>query len=92
MWARQLAAQAGVGVPLQAAEHYYLITEKIAGVSSTWPVIEDPASFGYFREEGGGLMIGLFETVCAPWRIEGVPEDFSFGDLAPDWERMGPYV
>src|SRR3954468_475217 len=29
MWARQLAAPAGVTVPLQAAEHYYLITEPI---------------------------------------------------------------
>ncbi|HEX4884303.1 MAG TPA: FAD-dependent oxidoreductase, partial [Casimicrobiaceae bacterium] len=92
MWARQLAEQAGVNVPLQAAEHYYLITERIPGIASSWPVIEDPASFGYFREETGGLMIGLFETVCAPWRVEGVPDDFSFGDLAPDWDRMGPYV
>src|SRR5690348_243852 len=33
MWARQLAATAGVNVPLQAAEHYYLITEPIAEVS-----------------------------------------------------------
>lgn len=92
MWARELADEAGVVVPLQAAEHYYLVTGPIAGVSSSWPVIEDPASFGYIREETGGLMIGLFETVCAPWRVEGVPEDFSFGELPPDWERMGPYV
>ena len=92
MWARQTGAQAGVSVPLQAAEHYYLITEPIAEVSAAWPVIEDPASFGYFREETGGLMIGLFETVCAPWRVAGVPEDFSFGELPPDWDRMGPYV
>jgi glycine cleavage system aminomethyltransferase T/glycine/D-amino acid oxidase-like deaminating enzyme len=92
MWARQLGEEAGVTVPLQSAEHYYLITEKIPGLSNTLPVIEDAASFGYFREEVGGLMIGLFETVCAPWRVDGVPEDFSFGDLPPAWERMGPYV
>ena len=92
MWARQLGAKSGVDIALQSAEHYYLITEKIAGVSSSWPVFEDPASFGYFREEVGGLMIGLFEPVCAPWRVEGVPEDFSFGTLPPDWDRMGPYV
>ena len=92
MWARQLGEQAGVAIQLHAAEHYYLITENIAGLPTTLPVIEDPASFGYFREETGGLMIGLFETVCAPWRVEGVPEDFSFGELPPDWERMGPYV
>ena len=29
MWARQLGDEAGVNIPLQAAEHYYLITEKI---------------------------------------------------------------
>ena len=92
MWARQLGAKSGVDIALQSAEHYYLITEKIAGVSSSWPVLEDPASFGYFREEVGGLMIGLFEPVCAPWKVEGVPEDFSFGTLPPDWDRMGPYV
>jgi hypothetical protein len=37
-------------------------------------------------------MIGLFEPVCAPWKVEGIPEDFSFGEIAPDWDRMGPYV
>jgi len=92
MWARQLGARAGVNIPLQASEHYYLITDKIAGIDPNWPVLEDPGSYGYFREEVGGMMVGLFEPVCAPWRVEGIPEDFSFGDLAPDWDRMGPYV
>lgn len=92
MWARQLGARSGVTIPLQAAEHYYLITEKIPGLSPTWPVLEDPGSCGYFREEVGGLMIGLFEPVCAPWQVGGVPDDFSFGELPPDWERMAPYV
>ncbi|MBK9409811.1 MAG: GcvT family protein [Gemmatimonadetes bacterium] len=91
-WGRELGVQAGVNVPLQAAEHYYLLTEEIEGVSKSWPVLEDPASYGYFREEGGGLMIGLFEPVCAPWRIEGMPTDFAFGEIAPDWERVGGYI
>ncbi|HEY2517875.1 MAG TPA: FAD-dependent oxidoreductase, partial [Polyangiaceae bacterium] len=92
MWARQLGARAGVNIPLQSAEHYYLITEKIPGLDSSLPVLEDPASHGYFREEVGGLMVGLFEPICAPWKVGGVPEDFSFGEIPPDWERMGPYV
>jgi glycine cleavage system aminomethyltransferase T/glycine/D-amino acid oxidase-like deaminating enzyme len=92
MWARQLGAKAGVTIPLQAAEHYYLITERIPELSASWPVLEDPASYGYFREEVGGLMIGMFEPVCAPWRVDGVPDDFSFGSLPPDWERMTPYL
>ena len=91
-WSRQLGERNGVTIPLQAAEHYYLLTEAIAGVSKSWPVIEDPASYGYFREEGGGLMIGMFEPVCAPWNVGGIPEDFTFGEIAPDWERLGPYL
>ncbi len=92
MWARELGALAGVNIPLQSAEHYYLITEKIPGLSASFPVLEDPASHGYFREEVGGLMVGLFEPICAPWKVEGVPHDFSFGEIPPDWERMGPYL
>ncbi|HET6213285.1 MAG TPA: FAD-dependent oxidoreductase [Micromonosporaceae bacterium] len=92
MWARQLGEAAGVNIPLQAAEHYYLITEPVDGVDGSLPVLEDPASYGYFREEGGGLMLGLFETVCAPWHVDRIPEDFSFGVLPPDWDRMAPYL
>ncbi len=93
MWARQLGEHVGVSVPLQSAEHYYLITDKIDGLTgSSLPVIEDPGCHGYYREEGQGLLIGLFEPVCAPWKVAGVPHDFSFGEITPDWDRMGPYV
>jgi 4-methylaminobutanoate oxidase (formaldehyde-forming) len=92
MWARQLGAEAGVNIPNQAAEHYYLITEHIDGLTSDMPVLEDPSHYGYFREEVGGLMVGLFEPVCAPWKIEGIPSDFSFGEIPPDWDRMTPYL
>lgn len=91
-WARQVGLLANVAVPLQAAEHYYLLTEEIPEVSKSWPVLEDPASYGYFREEGGGLMVGLFEPECAPFRVEGMPEDFAFGEIPPDWDRIGPYL
>ena len=37
-------------------------------------------------------MVGLFEPVCAPWKIEGAPTDTPYLDLEPDWERMGPYL
>ena len=92
LWARELADRAGVSVPLQAAEHYYLITEQVPDLPADLPVLEDPASYGYYREEVGGLMVGLFEAECAPWKVEGAPADFSFGEIPPDWDRMGPYL
>jgi 4-methylaminobutanoate oxidase (formaldehyde-forming) len=92
MWTRDLAATAGVNVPLQAAEHYYLLTEPFEGCHRELPVIEDPERYGYYREEGGGLLVGLFEPVGAPWKAEGIPHDAAFTTLDPDWDRMGPFV
>jgi 4-methylaminobutanoate oxidase (formaldehyde-forming) len=92
MWARQLGERNGVSLPLQAAEHYYLVTEPFEGVDPTWPVLEDPSSYGYYREEGGGLMLGLFEGAAAPWHVGRIPDTFSFGEISPYWDRMGPYL
>ncbi len=92
IWARQFGALAGVGVPLQAAEHYYLLTDTVPGMSQDLPVIEDPDNYGYYRPEGDGMLVGLFEPAGAPWSLDGVPRGFSFGKLPPDWERMEPYL
>jgi len=92
MWARQLGELSGVTIPNQAAEHYYLITDKIDGMGADLPILEDPSVNAYFREETGGLMIGLFEPDCAPWNVGAIPEDFSFGEIPPDWDRLTPFL
>ncbi|MFO8125176.1 FAD-dependent oxidoreductase [Yoonia sp.] len=90
MWSRQLGAAHGVNLPLQAAEHYYLITETIPDLPRNLPVLEDPSTYTYYREEVGGLMLGLFEPGAAAWKLDGVPETWEFGEIEPDWERVGP--
>ncbi len=92
MWARQFGALAGIDVPLQAAEHYYLITEPMEGVHRDLPVIEDPDCYGYFRPEGDGLLVGLFEPEAAAWSLDGVPADSSFVELPPDYDRLAPFL
>jgi len=92
MWARQVGAMAGVAVPLQAIEHAYLISEPLADVSPDLPILEDPDRFAYYREETGGLMVGLFEPVAAPWSTERIPDDFSFGEIPSDWDRLAPFL
>jgi glycine cleavage system aminomethyltransferase T/glycine/D-amino acid oxidase-like deaminating enzyme len=92
MWARQVGAMAGVAVPLQAIEHAYLITEPFDGVSPDLPILEDPDRFAYYREETGGLMVGLFEPVAAPWSTDRIPDDFSFGEIPSDWDRLAPFL
>ncbi len=88
LWSRQLGALAGVDVPLQAAEHYYVLTDPVDGVHRDLPVVEDPDRYAYYREEGGGMLVGLFEPVAGPWRVDGAPADFAFGTLPPDVDRV----
>jgi 4-methylaminobutanoate oxidase (formaldehyde-forming) len=94
LWARELGRAAGVDLPLQAAEHYYVITEPIAGVARSLPVLEIPDYHGYFREETGGVMVGLFEPQARPWGVGpgGPRTDLPFATLEPDWDRIVPYA
>ena len=92
MWSRQLGATAGINLPLQAAEHYYLITDDIEGLSRDLPVVEDPSTYTYYRPEGGGLMLGLFEPAGAVWNLDRIPDTFEFGEINPDWDRMMPHL
>ena len=92
MWARQFGEMAGVNLPLQAAEHYYLITDNMEGMHRDLPILEDPDSYAYYREEVGGLMIGLFEPVAKAWNVDHIPENFAFGEIDPDMDRMMPFL
>ena len=92
IWAHEIGKLAGVNVPLQAAEHYYLITEPIDGIHGELPVLVDLDRYAYYREETGGVLLGLFEPVAEPWGLDGIPKDFSFGEITPNWDRMMPYI
>jgi 4-methylaminobutanoate oxidase (formaldehyde-forming) len=92
MWAREIGKLAGVNVPLQPMEHYYLVTEPIAGIHADLPVLVDLDKYAYYREEVGGILFGLFEPGAAPWALEGIPQDFTFGEIRPDWDRMMPFL
>ena len=90
MWTRHLAAQIGVNVPLQACEHFYIVTEPIEGMEIGTPTLRDPGNHTYFKEETGKLMAGFFEPRGKVWRTDQIPRDFSFGTLDEDWEHLGP--
>ena len=90
MWTRHLAAQIGVNVPLQACEHFYIVTEPIEGMEIGTPTLRDPGNHTYFKEETGKLMAGFFEPRGKVWRTDQIPRDFSFGTLDEDWDHLGP--
>ncbi|HSC23668.1 MAG TPA: FAD-dependent oxidoreductase [Casimicrobiaceae bacterium] len=87
-WAREFGALADVAVPLASAEHFYLVTQPIAGVASDMPVVRDPDGFIYFKEEVGGVVMGGFEPVAKPWNVDRIPERFEFQLLPEDWDQF----
>ncbi|MDW3219144.1 MAG: FAD-dependent oxidoreductase [Acidimicrobiales bacterium] len=90
MWTRHLAAQIGVNVPLQACEHFYIVTEPVEGMVIGTPTLRDPGNHTYFKEETGKIMAGFFEPRGKVWRMDRIPRDFSFQSLPEDWEHIGP--
>ncbi|MFD1561027.1 FAD-dependent oxidoreductase [Paraburkholderia silviterrae] len=87
-WAKAVGRMCGVTVPLHSAEHYYIVTERIAGVHPDLPVMRDPDGFIYFKEEVGGLVMGGFEPNAKPWGMNGIPENFEFQLLPDDWDQF----
>ena len=92
MWGRELGDQAGAVVPLHAAEHFYIVTEGVDGISPTMPVLRDPDGCGYFKADAGKLLVGWFEPVAKPWGMAGIPESFAFDSLPEDFEHIAPLV
>jgi glycine cleavage system aminomethyltransferase T/glycine/D-amino acid oxidase-like deaminating enzyme len=87
-WARALGKLAGVTVPLFSAEHFYIVTRKIEGVTADLPVLRDPDGFIYYKEEVGGLVMGGFEPAAKPWGMDGIPDKFEFQLLGEDWDQF----
>jgi len=87
-WAREFGRTAGVNVPLYSAEHFYIVTKPIAGVTPALPVIRDPDGFIYYKEEVGGLVMGGFEPVAKPWNPPRIPDHFEFQLLPEDWDQF----
>ena len=87
-WSRAVGGMCGVSIPLHSAEHMYIVTERIEGVTPDLPVMRDPDGFIYFKEEVGGLVMGGFEPDAKPWGMDGIPDDFEFGLLPDDWDQF----
>jgi len=87
-WARELGGRIGVAVPLYSAEHFYLVTQPITGVTPDFPVIRDPDGFLYYKEEVGGLVMGGFEPKAKPWNVDPIPDGFEFQLLPEDWDHF----
>jgi 4-methylaminobutanoate oxidase (formaldehyde-forming) len=98
MYAAEIGRMAGVRVPIVPFAHEYLVTQPfrertVGGEIVHLPTLRDPDLLIYFREEGGGLVMGGYERRSAPWALDGhlldaIPHDFNGRLLEEDWPRF----
>jgi glycine cleavage system aminomethyltransferase T/glycine/D-amino acid oxidase-like deaminating enzyme len=97
MYAAEIARMAGVRVPIVPFAHEYLVTQPFRDLTGAdrvhLPTLRDPDLLIYFREEGGGLIMGGYERESAPWaldehRLDAIPADFNGRLLEEDWPRF----
>jgi glycine cleavage system aminomethyltransferase T/glycine/D-amino acid oxidase-like deaminating enzyme len=99
MFAAEIARLAGVRVPIVPFAHEYLVTQPFrerAG-GEHLPTLRDPDLLIYFREEGGGLVMGGYERDSAPWALDAhsldaIRPDFNGQLLEEDWDRFAEIV
>ena len=86
LWGREVAAMAGLDLPLMPTEHQYMMTEtipEIAALGRRLPSIADRDGEYYLRQEGLGLLVGAYEKDMRFWAEDGTPSGFGH-ELFPD--------
>ncbi len=97
LWAREVGRMVGIELPVLAMEHMYLVTDDIPEVvafnKSAGKEIGHVIDFGaesYLRQEGKGMVLGVYEQAGVPWSTKTTPWSFGQELLAPDLDRIAP--
>ncbi|MCX6033643.1 MAG: FAD-dependent oxidoreductase, partial [Chloroflexi bacterium] len=91
-WGAEVGKMVGLNLPIVPMAHLYIITKPIKGVGHDFPTLRDPDLLVYWREEVGGLVTGGYERNPAPFGLNGIPRDFKYQLLPPDWDRFTPLM
>lgn len=91
-WGNEIARMVGLVLPIIPFAHLYLITKPVEGLDHNVPTMRDPDLLVYWREEVGGFITGGYERNPKPFGLDGIPVDFKYKLLPPDWERFTPLM
>jgi len=86
LWAREVGHMVGVELPLVPMEHHYLVTDEIPELqqmAQEVPGILDLDGEIYLRQEGKGMLLGVYEKGATPWALGGTPWDHGETELLP---------
>jgi len=87
----------GHRVPVANLLHHYVITEplkELVELEHELPVVRDPWSHCYLREETNGILVGPYETSTAHLCWDGEPPAWEFESelIAPELDRLAPFL
>ena len=71
--------------------HHYLVTENHPEIEKRdieLPVIRDPYSNCYLRQEAKGLIVGIYEKNAKAWALDGMDWRFDMELLEPELDRI----
>ena len=97
MFAAEIGRMAGIRVPVIPFGHQYLVTQPVRehAADARLPTLRDPDLLVYFREDGGGLVMGGYERDSQPAflpdgpdGLDAIPPDFNGRLLEDDWDRF----
>ena len=91
-WGGEVGKLVGLNLPVVPMAHLYIVTKPIEGVRHDFPTLRDPDLLVYWREEVGGITTGGYERDPAPFGLKGIPYEFKYQLLPPDWERFSPLM
>lgn len=97
-FARRVAQMVGADLPICNMEHHYLVTGTVPEFverSEEMPVIRDPYSSSYIRQEQKSGLIGIYEKsgMAEAWRLSGHPPWESDSELFDDdLDRLMPWL
>ncbi len=91
-WGGEVGNMVGLNLPVVPMAHLYVITKPVEGLGHDVPTLRDPDLLVYWREEVGGFITGGYERDPAPFGLDGIPPDFIYKLLPPDWDRFTPLM
>lgn len=95
-FSNQVAEWLGIRLPFVNVVHQYLVTDpvkELAERGKELPVVRDPGSCSYMRQEQQGLLGGPYEDSGLQTAYDdGVPWSFDQELLPPDLDRITPWL
>jgi dimethylglycine dehydrogenase len=93
--AGEVMAMVGKYLPIVSMSHQYLVTQAIPELEQRkdkLPLLRDPDTSYYLRQERSGLLLGPYEWQATPHWLDSIPDEFANQLYPDDLGRLESYI